>query len=81
MAFKTDIVIGDRFTKVGSFQMPTWTVSRITHTDDKPPHAHLAKEGSPNDWITVGLMALTDQNLYRRLPTPTGAEGAVDSRH
>ncbi|MDR3437498.1 hypothetical protein [Telmatospirillum sp.] len=81
MASKTDIVIGDRFRKVGSFQMPAWTVARISCANDKLPHAHLEKDGNPNDSITVGLLALTDSTLYRKVPDTVDAENGPVSHH
>ena len=80
MAAKTDIAIGDRFRKVGNFQMPIWTVARISCPRDNVPHAHLERNDNPNDFITVGLPALADRSLYDRLPATAAPLGGQDGR-
>lgn len=69
MSSKADVAVGDRFMKVGSYRMPAWTVARISLASVKLPHAYLEREGLTGDRITVAVPALTDSNLYRKLPT------------
>jgi hypothetical protein len=68
MFSKADVSVGDRFIKVGSYQMPAWTVARISCANVNLPHAQLEKEGATSDRITVSLPALGDSTLYRKLP-------------
>jgi len=69
MFSKSSVVVGDRFIKVGIFQMPVWKVSRIDNDPHKPAHAKLEKEGAERDSITVSIPALTDSTLFRRVPS------------
>ncbi len=66
---KSEVNVGDRFTKVGNFSMPTWVVAHISRRDPTLPHAQLEKEGMARDMITVSLPALADTTLYRRVPS------------
>ncbi len=68
---KSEVNIGDRFTKVGNFSMPTWVVAHISTRELAPPHAQLEKEGMARDRITVSLPALADTTLYKRVPSRT----------
>lgn len=68
MFSKPEVVVGDRFTKVGSFRMPVWKVARIS-SQAQQPHAQLEKEGAVHDSITVSIPALTDPALFRKVPT------------
>jgi hypothetical protein len=67
MFAKTEVAIGDRFTKVGSFRMPVWTVAKIYQYPSEPPHASLTREGALRDSITVSVPALIDSSLFRRV--------------
>lgn len=68
MFSKPEVAVGDRFIKVGNFRMPVWKVAYIYHHHSDLPHAHLKKEGSETDSITVSVPALNDGNLYRKVP-------------
>ena len=68
MFLKPEVAVGDRFTKVGRFRMPVWKVARIYRYPSDLPHAHLEKEGTTCDSITVSIPALTDGTLFRRVP-------------
>lgn len=66
MFSKTEVTVGDRFTKVGRFRMlPVWKVARIRR-ESVPAHAHLEQEGT-RETITVSLPALADSTLFRRV--------------
>ena len=67
MFAKSDVAVGDRFTKIGNFRMPVWKVARIYHHESELPHANLEKEGSERDSITISIPALTDISLFRRV--------------
>lgn len=67
MSSKTEVAIGDRFTKVSGYRMPVWKVARISRRNREPPHAHLEKEGAGGDCMTISVPALTDETLFRRV--------------
>lgn len=67
---KTDVTVGDRYVKVGSYDVPAWKVARISCANDSLPHAYLEREGG--DRITLALHALGDTTLYRKLPSIPG---------
>lgn len=68
MSAKTNVAVGDRFMKVGSYLMPAWTVARISCANVTLPHAYLEREDLSGDTITVAVPALSDATLYRKLP-------------
>ncbi len=66
MFSKPEVRVGDRFTKVGTYQTRPWVVARLFQHPAEPPHAQLEREGD-NNCITVSVSALTDPSLFKRV--------------
>lgn len=58
------IQLGQRFEKVGAFQMVFEVVS-LVKTRDGVPHARLRQVGDPSDIRMISESSLYDRHLYR----------------
>ncbi len=63
---KTEVKIGDKFTKVHAPRL-AWTVTNIKKNYDELPHAILVQEGLEGRQIMISFLGLEIKSLYSKL--------------